>query len=100
MDFNLPQEMEHNVVYYGELFPILKQVMQLIMDVSENSTNHTSKTLDLLGEMLDELEYRRSRDLRFIFSLLSDLGYGPFEKLAQYYTDWRKEYDKLNKESK
>ena len=100
MDFNLPQEMECNVVYYGELFPILKHVMQLIMDVSENSTNHTNKTLDILGEMFDKLEYRRSRDLRFIFSLLSDLGYGSFEKLTQYYTDWCKEYDELNKGDK
>jgi hypothetical protein len=100
MDFNLPPEMEHNIVYYGELFPILKRVMQLIMDVSENSTNHDSKTLDLLDEMLDELEYRRKRDLRFFFTLLTVLGYGPFEKLAKYYADWCKEYDELNKGDK
>lgn len=98
MDFNLPPEMERNVVYYGELFPILKRVMQLIMDVSENSTNHTDKTLDILDKMFDELEYRRKRDLRFLFILLTTLGYGPFEKLEKYYTDWCKEYDELNKE--
>lgn len=98
IDFNIPQEMEHNIVYYGDLLPILKRMMQLTMDVSENSSKHAQKILDVIDMVIDDIEYKRVRDMRFLFSLLSDLGYGPFDKLAQHYTDWCKEYDKLNKE--
>jgi hypothetical protein len=100
MDFNLPPEMEHNIVYYGELFPILKRIMQLIMDVSDNSATHINRVLDVIGDVIDDTEYKRLRDMRFLFSLLSDIGYGPFDKLAQHYADWCEEYDKLNKGDK
>lgn len=100
MDFNLPPEMERNVVYYGELFPILKHVTQLIMDVSDNSAKHINQTLDIMGEFMDKVRYERYRDTRFFLSLLNDLGYGPEEKLVQHYIKWCDEYDRLNKGDK
>ena len=100
MDFNLTPEEMNMPVTYGDLTKILQS---MIDGMSSGQLGLNDEFLNICTRLADgiaEVNYKRTRDLRFFISLLSDLGYGTKEKLYSHYDKWCDEFDKLNKGDK
>lgn len=100
MDNLFTEEETSRPVTYGELAVILEKVVQTWIN-SDNETYEESlkligATTDALIDAIKDFNYKRMRDVRFFFCLLSDLGYGTLEHLYNYYSKWCEDYDKLN----
>ncbi len=89
-------------ITFEDLKIILEQFSETLMkgeEKLEDARLHAFEMIkNLFSQKIEELNYHRLRDLHFIMNVLSSVGYGPMDRLEEYYNTYCAEFDKLNKQ--
>ena len=76
---------------------ILPQLAEAVIKSDEATFNGVSKLIDILVDKINEIEYKRIRDVWFFTELLSQTSNLSRESLRENYKKYCDEFDKLNK---
>ena len=76
---------------------ILPQLAEAIIQSDEATFNGVSKLIDILVDKINEIEYKRIRDVWFFTEFLSQTLNFSRESLYENYTKYCDEFDRLNK---
>ena len=74
---------------------ILAQLSDAMIKSDEAMFNGVASLVDMLANRINEIEYKRARDMRFLLSYLGSLR--PSIDLYKTYEAYCEEFDKLNK---
>ena len=76
---------------------ILPQLAEAVIKSDEATFNGVSKLIDILVDKINEIEYKRIRDVWFFTELLSQTSNLSRESLREHYAKYCDEFDRLNK---
>lgn len=84
--------------------PVTYEALLQILQSLQPAVTSRDKALDVFDEAMtnlarsvEDLEYRRIRDMHFILSYLASQNLCNRDKLYNMYVDWCGEFDKMNK---
>ena len=87
--------------------PVTYEVLLQILQSLQPAVSSRDKALDAFDEAIinlvhsvEDLEYRRIRDMHFVLSYLASQNLCNRDKLYNMYVDWCEEFDKMNKPKK
>lgn len=88
-------------VTYGNLLVILqtliKNISEETLKADEVTFNGVSNLVDILADRINEIEYRRVRDMHFVLNYLAYLRHCTIDEMKKTYETYCEEFDKLNK---
>ena len=76
---------------------ILPQLAEAIIKSDEATFNGVTNLINILSDRINEIEYKRIRDVYFFTELLSQVLNCSRESLRENYTKYCDEFDRLNK---
>ena len=92
---------DNNYVTHNDLKQVLDDLVKKVFDGMEQMDDARLSALTIFRDVvireLENLEYRRMRDVHFFMNIISSIGYGPIEHLEDYYKTYCEEFDKVNK---
>lgn len=96
MDNIFTPEEENMPVTYGALLQILQSMVPAV-ESRDKALDTFDEAIINLVHAVEDLEYRRIRDIHFILSYLAHERLCNRDKFYDGYVEWCKEYDKRNK---
>lgn len=99
MDNIFTPEEANKPVTYEALLQIL-QHLQPAVSSRDRALDAFDEAITNIIHSVEDLEYRRIRDMHFILSYLATQQLCNRDKLYNMYVDWGEEFDKMNKSKK
>lgn len=93
----LTEEEEKLPVTFRDLKILLEVFFTSWIEAKTDEDERREKVIDEIIKTLEDISYKRIRDVKFFINVLSSLGFGTQDQLVEYYNKYCAEFDRLNK---
>ena len=94
---NFTEEEAKTLVTFGDLNILMDAFFTKWIEAKSDEDERKNLLFEEIVKTLEDLSYKRIRDVKFFINVLSSLGYGSQAQLEEYYTKYCAEFDRLNK---
>lgn len=94
---NFTEEEAKTLVTFGDLNILMDAFFTKWIEDKSGEDERRNLLFEEIIKALEDLSYKRVRDVKFFINVLSSIGYGPQDRLEEYYTKYCAEFDRLNK---